>query len=84
MLEVVEVDVLEDDAIFDLRPEGPSHKHGGLSLSLMHRLTSAACRTIFDLLTVGLSTDLNIFQKQYKNKIQTELSRAMMVFFFNA
>ena len=23
-LEVVEVDVLEDDAIFDLRPEGPS------------------------------------------------------------
>ena len=32
-LEVVEVDVLEDDAIFDLRPEGPS---------------SRAIRTIFD------------------------------------
>ena len=25
-LEVVEVDVLEDDAIFDLRPEGPSRR----------------------------------------------------------
>ena len=25
-LEVLEVDVLEDDAIFDLRPEGPSHR----------------------------------------------------------
>jgi hypothetical protein len=24
-------------------------------------------------LTMGLSTDLNIFQKQYRNKIQTEL-----------
>ena len=24
VVEVVEVDVLEDDAIFDLRPEGPS------------------------------------------------------------
>ena len=26
VLEVVEVDVLEDDAIFDLRPEGPSRR----------------------------------------------------------
>ena len=25
-LEVLEVDVLEDDAIFDLRPEGPSRR----------------------------------------------------------
>ena len=25
-LEVVEVDVLEDDAIFDLRPKGPSRR----------------------------------------------------------
>ena len=45
-LEVVEVDVLEDDAICGA--ETPSHKHGDLSLSLMHRVTSAACRTIFD------------------------------------
>ena len=47
-LEVVEKDVLEDDAISDLRPEGPNHKCGGLSLSLTHRVTSAACRTVFD------------------------------------
>ena len=26
VLEVLEVDVLEDDAIFDLRPEGPSRR----------------------------------------------------------
>ena len=26
VLEVVEVDVLEDDAIFDLRPEGPRRR----------------------------------------------------------
>ena len=26
VLEVVKVDVLEDDAIFDLRPEGPSRR----------------------------------------------------------
>ena len=26
VVEVVEVDVLEDDAIFDLRPEGPSRR----------------------------------------------------------
>ena len=45
-LEVVEVDVLEDDAIWGAEP--PSHKRGGLSLSLMHRVTSAACPTIFD------------------------------------
>ena len=42
----LEVDVLEDDAICGA--ETPSHKHGDLSLSLMHRVTSAACRTIFD------------------------------------
>ena len=45
-LEVVEVDVLEDDAILGAEP--PRHKRGGLSLSLMHRVTSAACRTVFD------------------------------------
>ena len=42
-LEVLEVDVLEDDAIFDLRPcgaEPPSHKRGGLRrVSDMHRAT---------------------------------------------
>jgi hypothetical protein len=32
--------------------------------------TLGVCWTIFD---HGLSTDLNIFQKQYRNKIQTEL-----------
>ena len=46
-LEVVEVDLLEDEAICG-GAEPPSHKRGGLSLSLMHRVTSAACRTIFD------------------------------------
>ena len=30
---------------------------------------------------MGLSTDLNIFQKQYKNKIQTELFQSYDVFF---
>ena len=45
-LELVEEDVLEDDANREAEP--PSHKRGGLSLSLMHRVTSAACLTIFD------------------------------------
>ena len=47
-LEVVEVDVLEDDAIWGA--EQPSHtgKRGGLSLSFMHTVTSAACQTIFE------------------------------------
>ena len=45
-LEVVEVDVLEDDAIWGA--ERPSHKRGGLSLSFMHTVTSAACQTIFE------------------------------------
>ena len=34
--------------VVDWGAEPPSHKRGGLSLSLMHRVTSAACRTIFD------------------------------------
>ena len=29
-LEVLDVDVLEDDAIFDLRPEGPSRRAKGV------------------------------------------------------
>ena len=32
-------------------------------------------------LTMGLSTDLNIFQKQYRNKIQTELFKNYDVLF---
>ena len=48
-LEGVEVDVLEDDAISDLRPEGPSRRAiSVVAQGLMHRATSAACRTIFD------------------------------------
>ena len=74
-LEVVEVDVLEDDAIFDLRPEGPSHQAisvvvWGESQSLRYE-QGHLCRLPY--LTMGLSTDLNIFQKQYRNKMQTEL-----------
>ena len=72
---MLEVDVLEDDAIFDLRPEGPSRR----AIRVMARGESQSLRYAQgDLLhgpylTMGLSTDLSIFQKQYRNKIQTEL-----------
>ena len=54
-LEVLEVDVLEDGAIFDLRPEGPSglsHKRGGLRRISVSQICTGpgpgVCRTIFD------------------------------------
>ena len=74
VVEVVEVDVLEDDAIFDLRPEGPSRR--AISVVALGESQSYAQRPLpptGPYLTMGLSTDVNIFQKQYRNKIQTEL-----------
>ena len=75
VVELVELDVLKDDAIFDLRPEGPSRRAisvvaSGESQSLRYA-QGDLCRLPY--LTIGLSTGLNIFQKQYRNKIQTEL-----------
>jgi hypothetical protein len=60
----------------------PSHKRVGLrrvSVSQIcwprhHRVTALThLESAGRYLTMGLSTDLNIFQKQYRNKIQTEL-----------
>ena len=87
-LEVLEVDVLEDDAIFDLRPEGLSRRAisvvaWGESQSL--RYAQGNLESAGPYLTMGLNTDLNIFQKQYRNKMQTELFRNFDFFFvFNA
>ena len=68
--EVLEGDVLEDDAIFDLRPEGPSRRAitmvaWGKSL----RYAKGKLDSAGPYLTMGL----NIIQKQYRNKIQTGL-----------
>ena len=73
VLKVLEVDVLEDDAIFDLRPEGPSRR----AISVVARGESQSQICTGSLagphLTMGLSTEFNTFQKQYKNIIQSEL-----------
>ena len=73
---MLEVDVLEDDAIFDLRPEGPSRR----AISVVAWLESQSLRyaqgnleSAGPYLNMGLRTDLDIFQKQYRNEIQTEL-----------
>jgi hypothetical protein len=72
----------------------PSHKRVGLrrvSVSQIcwprhHRVTALThVESAGPYLTMGLSTDLNIFQKQYRNKIQTELFYNYDGFFvFNA
>ena len=62
-----------------------SHKHGVLTRV---SVVSQTCWPQGDLdtagpyLTIGLRTDLNIFQKQYRNKIQTELFWNHGGFFF--
>ena len=73
VVEVVEVDVLEDDAISDLRPEGPSRRAISVVAWVSVLRTGRPLPPAGPYLTMGLSTDLNIFQKQYRNKIQTEL-----------
>ena len=83
-LEVLGVDVLEDDAIFDLRPEGLSRRAisvvaWGESQSL--RYVQGVLESAGPYLTMGLSADLNIFQKQYRNKIQTKLFKNYYVLF---
>ena len=65
-LEVLEVDVLEDDFIFHLRPEGLSRRAisvvaWGESQSL--RYAQGYLKSAGPYLTMGLSPDLNILQK---------------------
>ena len=81
-LEVLEVDVLEDDAIFDLRPEG--HKRDGPTRVSVSQICwpQGDLESAGPYLTMGVSTDLNIFRKQYRNKIQTELFWNYDGFFF--
>ena len=79
--EVMEGDVLEDDAMWEAEP--PSHKRGGLSLSLMHRVTS--CR-LPDRIWPWALAQTSIFSKNNTEiKYKLNYSRAMMDFFvFNA
>ena len=75
------MDVLEDDAIFDLRPERQSRWAinvvvGVVAWRASHSLRYAdwtELESAEPYLIMGYSTDLNIFQKQYRNKLQTEL-----------
>ena len=83
-LEVL-VDVLDDDAIFDLRPERLSPRASvvawGESQSL--RYAQGNLESAGPYLTMGLSTDLNIFQKQYEIKYKLNYSRTFFFFFFS-
>ena len=69
-LEVLEVDVLEDDAIFDLRPEGPSRR--AINIGDLRRIFQI-CKGYLESAGPYLTMGLNIIQKQYRNKIQTSL-----------
>ena len=85
-LEVVKVYVLEDDAIWGAEP--PSHKRGGLSLSLMHRqdLAQGNLCGLPDHIWPWALAQTSIFSK-YNTEIKYKLnySRPMMGFFvFNA
>ena len=54
--------------------EPPSHKRGGLRrVSVSQICRGSPLSPAGPYLTMGLSTDLNISQIQYRNKIQTEL-----------
>ena len=88
-LEVLEVDVLEDDAIFDLRPEGPNRR----AISVVARGESQSLgyaqgdlESAGPYLTMGLSTDSIFSKNNTEIKYKLNYSRTMMffVFVFNA
>ena len=68
--------VLEDDAIFDLKAEWPSHR--AISVVAWRESVSQICWLEGNLesagpyLAMGLSTDHSIFEIQYRNKLQTK------------
>ena len=79
----MQVDVLEDDAIFDLRPEGVSHPaisvvaEESLSLSDMHRVTSS----VYHIRPWALA-QTSIFSKNNTEiKYKLNCSKAMMGIF---